>query len=338
VRPGPELHGPARPLAAGSGERRPGRAARFGARLVVALRPSPERVRSSTAMLRDYARRVWDNAGEDNVFFLAGGIAFNILLAVLPFALLLVTGLAYFLDLSADRSAAEVTALIERLLPMSLSTGRDVLRDVLLDAVRTRGRVGLISAVGFVWFSTRLFGSLRSVLAEVFDIEQERGIVAGKIFDIKITVVSTLLVVLYSALSAYLAIATSRGVAVLHGLGVRTDVMGGAQYWVGRVVAFLFIAAMFFGLYKFLPIRRIRWQTALVAALFAGMLLELAKAVFAYYIRSFDPGSLYTGTIAALVILVFWTYYAALIFILGGEVAQVYDLRRVRRLQRAVLE
>jgi membrane protein len=72
--------------------------------------------------------------------------------------------------------------------------------------------------------------------------------------------------------------------------------------------------------------------------MFAGALLELAKAAFAWYLTGFDPGSLYTGTIAALVIVVFWTYYAALIFILGGEVAQVYDLRRVRRMQRAVLE
>jgi len=38
------------------------------------------------------------------------------------------------------------------------------------------------------------------------------------------------------------------------------------------------------------------------------------------------------------VILVFWVYYAALIFILGGEVGRVYELRRVRRLQREALE
>jgi membrane protein len=119
---------------------------------------------------------------------------------------------------------------------------------------------------------------------------------------------------------------------------VPVSVLGGLTYWVGRAVAFVFIAGMFFGLYKFLPNRRIRWQTALLAALFAGALLELAKSAFGYYVRSFDPSSLYTGTIAALVIVVFWTYYAALIFILGGEVGQVYDLRRVRRLQRAVLE
>jgi membrane protein len=35
---------------------------------------------------------------------------------------------------------------------------------------------------------------------------------------------------------------------------------------------------------------------------------------------------------------VFWVYYAACVFILGGEVAQVYELRRTRRTQRAVLE
>ena len=44
-------------------------------------------------MLRDYVKRVWDNSGEDNIFFLAGGIAFNILLAAVPFFLLLVSGL-----------------------------------------------------------------------------------------------------------------------------------------------------------------------------------------------------------------------------------------------------
>ncbi|WP_284350719.1 YihY/virulence factor BrkB family protein [Roseisolibacter agri] len=288
--------------------------------------------------LRDYATRVWDNSGEDNVFFLAGGIAFNLLLTVVPFALLLVTGLAYLLNQSAESSTQTVSQLLDQLLPGTLTAGRELMHGVIGEAIATRGRVGVLSAVGFIWFSTRLFGSLRSVLADVFDIEQERGIVAGKIFDVQITIISTLLVVVYTALSAYLAIATTRGVAILQRAGVRSDLMGAFEYWVGRGVAFAFIAAMFYGLYKYLPKRRIRWQSALLAAMFAGAGLELAKAAFGAYIRSFDPGSLYTGTLAASVIVVFWVYYAALIFILGGEVGQVYELRRTRRLQRAVLE
>ena len=57
-------------------------------------------------LLRDYAKRVWDNSGEDNVFFLAGGIAFNILLAAVPFFLLLATGLVYLLNQSPDTTSA----------------------------------------------------------------------------------------------------------------------------------------------------------------------------------------------------------------------------------------
>lgn len=286
--------------------------------------------------LRDYAKRVWDNSGEDNIFFLAGGIAFNILLAAVPFFLLLVAGLAWILNQPATTAALVIGQLVDRLLPISDQPTAAPLHRILTDIIEARGKIGLWSAVTFIWFSTRLFGSLRSVLADVFDIEQDRGIVEGKLFDVRITVIATLLFVANTALSAYLAAATTRGAQVLIALGLRTDVMGSAEYWLGRLLALVVSALMFFSLYKFLPNRRIRWQTATVAAVFTALLFEIAKYVFGAYVRSFNPGSLYTGTLYALVIIVFWVYYAALLFILGGEVGQVYDLRRVRRQQREV--
>jgi len=301
----------------------------------VARRPLLSRVAWT---LSDYAKRVWDNAGEDNIFFLAGGIAFNIMLVAVPFVLLLVSGLATLLNHSADQTFADVTAIIDSLLPPHAETTESPVHTMLIDIIRTRGAVGVYSAVGFIWFSTRLFGSLRSVLADVFDIETDRGIIAGKLFDIQITIMSTLLLVAYTALSAYLALATTRGVQIIERLGIRADVMGTVEYVLGRFVAFTFVALMFFGLYKFLPNRRIRWQTALLAAVFTSTMFELAKNVFTAYVAEFDPGSVYTGTLYALVIIVFWVYYAAMIFILGGEVGQVYELRRVRRLQRETFE
>ena len=100
--------------------------------------------------------------------------------------------------------------------------------------MNTRGPVGIYSAIGFIWFSTRLFGSLRSVLASVFDIESERGIIAGKIFDIKITIVATLLFIANLLVSTYVMLATKSGAAALVSLGLRKDVMGGVEYWIGR--------------------------------------------------------------------------------------------------------
>jgi len=288
-------------------------------------------------VLRDYARRVWDNSGEDNIFFLAGGLAFNILLAAVPFFLLVVTGLTFLLAQDTASSSALITSMMEALLPQQADTLRTVTLQVLNDVLSARTSLAIYSAIGFIWFSTRLFGSLRSVLAEVFDIENERGIIAGKIFDIQITVIASLLIVLYAALSTYLAIYTRSGVRFLRELGIRAEALGSLQYWLGQLVAFVVIFLMFFALYKYLPLRRVRARAAAMAAMFTTLLFELARHVFARFVGSFHPGSLYTGTIAALVIVVVWVYYSALIFILGGEVGQVYELRRTRRRQRAVL-
>jgi membrane protein len=288
--------------------------------------------------IRDYVKRVWDNAGEDNVLFLAGGIAFNIMLAAVPFVLLVAWGAASMFSLfnSSLNSSETVLAAIDRFLPMHQDAPDAAIHGFLTDLFNARGKIGVFAAIGFVWFSTRLFGSLRTVLASIFDIESERGIIEGKIFDVKITVFASVLFVLSMAVTAYISIATSRGVNELVSRGVRTDVMGGVEYWIGRLLAFVILVLMFFALYKFLPIRRVRSATAWVAALFTGFMFEVARQVFSYYADTFSPGSLYTGTLVSLVIIVVWFYYAALIFILGGEVGQVYELRRTRKLQREV--
>jgi membrane protein len=285
--------------------------------------------------VKDYARRLWDVAGEDNISFLAGGIAFNLLLAAVPFTLLLLSGLGYVLNESPEQSSNTVWGFIDNLMPPHAETGDAPLRKILDGVIKARGSVGLLGAIAFIWFSTRLFGTLRSVLSEVFDIEQGLDFIKGKLFDIKITVVSTVLFVAYAVLSAYMKIATSKALSALPtGKSVRITL----EYWFGNMLALIVITGMFFALYKFLPSRRIRWQPALVGALFTSVLFELAKQLFTTYIGSFNPGSLYAGTLYGIVIVVFWVYYAALIFILGGEVGQVYELRRTRRLQRETFE
>ena len=283
----------------------------------------------------DYVRRVWDNSGEDNIFFLAGGIAFNILIAIIPFLLLFATSLSYLLNQSAEAATEEVVDLASRFLPST--TSQPVIK-VVTTIIAARGTVGIYAAIGFIWFSTRLFGSMRSILNAIFDIEVDRGIIDGKIYDVKVTVVSSILFVAYTALSAYIALATTRGIEILVAVGLRQDLMGNLEYTLGRILAFVFIASLFFGLYKYLPYKKMRWQTALVACCFTAVMFEIAKTVFAIYAASFKPGSLYTGTIAALVVVVLWVYYASMVFILGGEVAQVYELRYMRRRQHEAFE
>jgi membrane protein len=273
------------------------------------------------------------------VLFLAGGIAFNLILAAVPFILLLVNGstylLPYFVRSVPTNTAQQVYEYIDRLLPAHVH-GASSIDNVILSIVSTRGRVGIIAAVGFIWFSTRLFGSLRTVLASVFDIESERGIIAGKIFDIKITVVSTLLFTANLIVNTYVGLATKNGAKALVNVGLRNDVMNSVEYVIGRLLAFSFVLLMFFALYKYLPIRQVRAKTAWFAAAFAAGGFEVARTAFSYYTATFNPASLYTGALAGIIVVVVWVYYGALIFILGGEVGQVFELRHVRKIQREV--
>ena len=281
----------------------------------------------------DYARRIWKKGGEDDLFFLAGGVAYNILLAGVPFFLLLIAGIGYVLNKPDADSTRDVVEFLGRLLPVGSEQGHSILDPILRDVVRTRGRVGLLSAAAFVWFSTRLFGTLRSVLQRVFHLPQGRGIVVGKIFDVGYTLMSSVLFVAYLTLSAYMAIMNSRGAEILREIGVDANVMGSVEYALGRALAFFVVVAIFFSIYKFIPAGRVPWRQALVASMTTGVLFEAARNAFVLIVRHSNPASLYTGTLAALVMVVFWVYYSALLFVFGGEVGQVY-VDRQRLLHR----
>ena len=286
------------------------------------------------ATARDYVVRVWNNSVDDNIFFLAGGVAFSLLLAAVPFVLLAVSTLAYVLHESPEISVAAVRGIVDRLLPPHSEMHGAPIHQFLDDVLQVRTALSIWSGVGLVWFMTRLFGSLRSALADVFDIETERGILAGKWFDLRLTAVTILFAVAYVVLNAYLAIASTRGAELFAATGLRLDVLNRLEVVLGRLASLAVLIALFYSFYKYLPNRRIRRRPALLGAATAAVLFEFARQLYTWITASFDVGTFYAGTLYALVSLVFWVYYAAVIFLVGGEVAQTHELRRVLRDQR----
>ena len=284
--------------------------------------------RSLIQLVKSFAGETWRALGDDDVMFLASGVSFNLLLAAVPFVLLLVSVSVLFLGSTPDSAADVALGFLDRLLPSKNWTEGDHVRETVREVARVSGSVTLYSAIGFLWFSTRVFSSMRSVFQRTFDVPRERGILHGKLFDIACSFLAAIGITLYGSLSAYLLAASTRGVSVLTELGVRASVMGPIEYAFGRVVAFVLVVLLCFAAYRLLPNRPIPSHTAWVGSITTSLLFELARILFGYYVRTFSPSSLYTGTIATLVVVTLWTYYASLIFIIGAEVAQVAELRR----------
>jgi membrane protein len=299
----------------------------------VDLSAEGERTESPLAVAGAYVRGALHKAAKDDIFFLAGGVAFAILLAGVPFFLLLASGLGYALNKTEDASSGAAVDLIQNLFPSTLNGPGSVLDPVLHEVVRTRGTAGVFGAVAFIWFSTRLFGSMRSALMHVYEVPEGRSIVWGKLFDAGLTLASTVLIVVYVSLSAYIAIARSSGVEFLSYLGLHGErVMQPITYIAGRIAAFVLLGALFTVLYKLLPNRPVRWAQALFGGIASAVLFELARSGFAFVMHRLNPTTIYTGSLEAVIVVMFWVYYAALIFVLGGELSQVYEHRHLGRL------
>ncbi|HSA54170.1 MAG TPA: YihY/virulence factor BrkB family protein [Gemmatimonadaceae bacterium] len=287
--------------------------------------------------VREYTRRIYKHGAEDDLFFLASGLAFSILLAVLPFVLLIVSALAFLPNMTADAGAASVHEVLHRLLPEHREGEAAPVHDLVDDVLRSRGALGIWSAVLYIWFSARLYGALRSALARVFDVETQRGIIAGKLFDFRMTVATSVLAIAYIVLNAYIAFATRSGAQFLRSLGIRDDVMGGLEHLFSRVLAFALVLGLFWGVYRFIPVKRIHTSSIVLGATAAGVLFELARALYTSVTLSSGPGSIYSGTLYTIVSVVFWVYYAAFILLIGAEVARVHELRRLASLPRTTL-
>jgi membrane protein len=60
---------------------------------------------------------------------------------------------------------------------------------------------------------------------------------------------------------------------------------------------------------------------------------EVMKWGFGWYVTSVADYSSAYGNLATLVVLFFWIYYASVVFVLSGEVAQVYTMPKPLKVQ-----
>ena len=291
--------------------------------------------RSGFDDVRDFVRRVYKSAEEDNIFFMAGAIAFNVLVAIVPLILAALGVAGLMVRARSADPGSFILNYINEVLPGALGAVNQAfvenLRAGLNDLIQQASGLLSLSTLFFIWVATRLVGTLRTALREIFDIHQDRGIIKGKIFDIKMVIAAGTLLAINVSLTVVLNILASYGVEFL-GIDMTRFQQFDGLY--ASAVAFLSIWFMFVLIYRYLPARRIQWRIAVIAASFTGVFFELTKAAFTWYVGSVANYSSAYGNFATIIVLFLWVYYMAVIFIVGGEVGQVAALRKIRQRQK----
>ena len=271
-----------------------------------------------------YGRNLWRKASRDQILFLASGITFNVLVTIVPLLLISISILGYAID-SPGEAREQVLGFIQRVMPLATAEAESLL----FSLVEDRGKLLGIGLVWLVWAASRLFGSLRTVLEVVFEIppEDRLGIVEGKIHDLKLVVVVGTLFVLSISLTTGLRWVKNYGVSFL---GIDPFDVSWVTAVTSVLVAFTITVAMFYFVYRYAPDRWIPRTDALIAAVFSGVLFELAKQGFVAYLSEFGRFMKLYGSFTNIVVVAFWVYYSSVVFMLGGEIARIVQVQRGR--------
>jgi len=277
-----------------------------------------------------YAVGLYLELSEKHVFLWAQAIAFKVLVTIVPIVIL-ATGIAGRVLQGKDAFAA-VTRFIRELLPGSQS---QQLIDFLTQLQDASATIVGIGGIGLFLSAMSLFITLRIAVSNAFeqDWHQERSLLRGYLFDVRMVIQVGILFLLTVGLSVSLPSFVNDVIIGQLGSEQWVQWLWGRAIWItGLLLPLLLTTAMFFQLYYLVPQPSPRKRSALAGALLAAVLWETAKQAFTFYATyvGYGTGTEALGsTFGLIVAFVFWVYFSGVVLMIGAVVASLQEHRHV---------
>jgi len=256
-----------------------------------------------------------------HTFMLASGIAFNILLYLLPVFLIFVVTIRMFLG---EQGIIEVfNDILLDFLPPTTET-YEILQMISKEVellVEYSSVFGIIGGLSLLWLSSLLISSFRSALNTIFNLKSKHIFILYRFKDMLLTLVLTVLILLYSyalpvvtfVIEAISSISPEIFTGFVSNLLVTIFTL---------ITSFLLI----YFIYRWVPNQRIPRRPRLFATVTTVIMIEISRYVFAWYISSVSDYGKFYGTYAVVVSIAIWVYYSSLIILLSAELGKyIYD-------------
>ena len=281
-----------------------------------------------------FIKTAWDNIYElgrriskNQLFLLAGGIAFNIFLYIIPLILILVYFVNFFIE------PEELIQLVQNVLIDYLPT-TDYYKDVIATVIKEVQRIadtskvaGIIGFIILLWISSAVVSSLHTCISKIFKIEQPHYF-KTKLKDLGTTILLNILVLIYCVLLPILTFIFT----YLNGL--MPDFL---EFYISKltltatqlVISFI----LFYFIYWIVPTTKEKshhWR-AYVTTLIAVITTELSRILFTWYISTVANYTRFYGTYAVLVTMAIWLYYSCFIILFAAELGNfLWDKRQMQ--------
>jgi len=234
----------------------------------------------------------------------AAAIAYFALLSLFPLTLLSISIASFILGPLMDQQL-----IIQNLEFVAPALGR-LLGQNIDEIIRARGPATSIALVGLVWSASTFFYVLTQTLNKIWDNQRSRPVWKRRGLAI-------LFVLAFVGPALFLASFAGSMITNLRTwLPDQIVPIGGG---ISIVVAILLDVALFVVLYNMLPHGASTWREILPGGIGAGLLWELAKRAFLYFVSTYiSVTNLVYGSVAAIIAFLAWAYLSGLIFLFGA--------------------
>jgi len=261
----------------------------------------------------------------DNISTLAAAISFYALLSFVPFLLLAASVMGFFLA-SSDQALHDIVNFVSGNFP-GAATGA---LKLFSETVQNKTLYGLLGLIGMLWGSTRVFAVLEEAMSRIWRTRGRRSFWKSRLVAYVCVPIMMLFVTVSLTLTTILQALKDNQLPLLQISIIDIPVLGTI---VSYGVPLLISVMLFTWIYYLLPSRWHHLKSAFIGALLAGVLWELAKLVFDYYVRNFGGGFSIYGSFTSLALLFLWVYYSATVVLLGAEFGSMIQLVKERRHQ-----
>ncbi len=258
-----------------------------------------------------------------HTFMLASGIAFNILLYLLPLFLILVVIVRMFFG---EQGIIQIfhNIMLEFLPPTSDTYNLiDTISKEIEVLVSYSSLFGIIGGVSLLWLSSLLISSFRNALNVIFNLKSRHIFLLYRFKDMLLIIVLTVLILLYSYAFPFISFLIEAASEISPEIftGFIQEIL---TLLASLVTSFLLI----YFIYRWVPNERIPRKPRIFATISTVLMIELSRHLFAWYLASVSNYGKFYGTYAVIVSIAVWVYYSSLIILLSGELGKfIYDIK-----------
>ncbi|HZI83858.1 MAG TPA: YihY/virulence factor BrkB family protein [Casimicrobiaceae bacterium] len=251
-------------------------------------------------------------------YLLAGAVAYNTLLSILPLLILILIVLANFVEQTA------LMTTLARYLDLIVPGQSELIMGELSLFMQHRHVIGWVLAITLLFFSSLAFTVLENAMSVIF---YHRVTIRRRHFLTSALI--PFLCILFLGIGALIVTFVA---GALEAMGQESvEFLGHTRSLVGVSGFLLYLIGVageiivLTSIYMVMPVGRPSWRHAFIGGVTAGLLWELTRHVLVWYFSTLSQVRIVYGSLTTAIVVLLSLEVAALVLLLGAQVIAEYE-------------